>query len=352
MAQETNTFDRYDLSTGGENVREALADVIYNISPEDTPLMSNIGREKAESTYREWLIDKYATVSHTNAHIDGNQFSADALVNPVRVGNYLQISKKQLSITRRANKVNKAGRSKEMAYQLAKSGAELKRDMEAILHKNQAASAGTATAAPKSAGLFAWIGVGLAADVNTSSSRGAGLGADGALSSTTYGYVGTAAVEGTARALSEATLLSIIKAAFLNGGKPTALHMHPTVKVLFSNFMFSGSARIATPYQDHGAKAGKGAKVLGSVDYYVSDFGTLEVVPNQFQDADTTNKAVYVLDYDYLAVAFLDSFITEDLAKLGDASDKHILSDYTLVVRNAAALGIVADINSGTAMTT
>ena len=40
MAQPTNLYDTYD-TTG---IREDLVDVIYNISPEDTPILSAIPR--------------------------------------------------------------------------------------------------------------------------------------------------------------------------------------------------------------------------------------------------------------------------------------------------------------------
>ena len=46
MAQPSNMFDTYDTV----GLREDLADVIYNISPEDTPILSAIPRAKATST--------------------------------------------------------------------------------------------------------------------------------------------------------------------------------------------------------------------------------------------------------------------------------------------------------------
>ena len=43
MAQVTNTFSTYDAA--GE--REDLSDIIYSISPTDTPFMSGIGKSKS-----------------------------------------------------------------------------------------------------------------------------------------------------------------------------------------------------------------------------------------------------------------------------------------------------------------
>ena len=50
MAQPTNTFDTYD--SVGE--REDLSDVIYSISPTDTPFISSAAKTKATAENHEW----------------------------------------------------------------------------------------------------------------------------------------------------------------------------------------------------------------------------------------------------------------------------------------------------------
>ena len=40
-----------------KGLREDLADVIYNISPTDTPFQSSVGRTKATAVYHEWQTD-------------------------------------------------------------------------------------------------------------------------------------------------------------------------------------------------------------------------------------------------------------------------------------------------------
>ena len=64
MAQPTNTFDSYD-ATG---IREDLRDVIYNVSPEETPFLSTCKKTRATNTYHEWLQDTLRA-SAANAHI-------------------------------------------------------------------------------------------------------------------------------------------------------------------------------------------------------------------------------------------------------------------------------------------
>jgi hypothetical protein len=57
LAQPTNTYDSYD---GVNSIREDLADVIYNISPTETPFMSNASKGQASNTLYEWQTDALA----------------------------------------------------------------------------------------------------------------------------------------------------------------------------------------------------------------------------------------------------------------------------------------------------
>jgi hypothetical protein len=340
MAQLANTHDRYDLDTTGVNVVPDVSDIISNISPTETPLISNIGKDTATSTLKEWLKDSLAAPDAANKHIDGDEFTNEALDSAERLGNYCQISWKVLEVTRRAEKVKKYGRKSELAYQIAKKGKELKNDLEYIMvggGGHQAAAAGSSSVAPTTASLGSWLA--------TNTSRGAG-GADPTLSSTTYGYPNAAPTDGTDRALSEATLLGIIKDCYVEGGNPNTIMVGPVLKQKISQYMFSASARIATPYQEHGAKTKSGISVVGSVDVYVSDFGALDIVPNRRQREDDC----WVLDLEYWDVAYLDPYHVGDIAKTGDAMRKSLIVDYCLVSKNEAASGVVADIDETLAM--
>lgn len=331
MAQETGTHSRYDLQTKGENVREELANMIDMISPTDTPFQSMISKENSTNTVKEWLTDSLATADTGNAHIDGDTFSGDALTAPARLQNHHQILRKDMVVTRRAQKVNQAGTKSELSRQIVKGGLELRRDLEAIITNNQAAVIGDDSTAPRLAGLPAWLA--------TNTDRGA-TGTDPTLSSTTYGYPNAAAGDGTDRALSEATLLAVVKDCSVAGGKPTCIMVGPSVKQKLSQYMFGSSARIATPYQDHG-KAKEAASVVGAVDYYTSDFGALEIVYNLFQREDD----VFILDKSKWSLSYLDKYKVVDIAKQGDADRKMLVSDVTLCSKNEAASGIVADID-------
>ena len=104
--------------------------------------------------------------------------------------------------------------------------------------------------------------------------------------------------------------------------------------------------RIATQYQDQGPVNRGGVSVIGAVDVYVGDFQVLDIVPNRFQ----RERDVWILDTEYWDIAYLDGYKTETIAKIGDAERRHILVDWTLVSKNEAASGVVADIDETTAM--
>jgi hypothetical protein len=198
--------------------REDLTDVIYNISPTDTPFMSSVGKTKATAVYHEWQTDSLAAAVATNAAVEGADASSLTATPTVRRGNRTQISQKTIQIAGTLESIDKAGRKSEKAYQLSKASAELKRDMEKTLLSNTAAVTGDASTARKLGGLQAWINTNYV---------GAG----------TAGSVGTTArISGTDAAFTEAMLKSAVKKAYEQGGTPTVLMVTPTQKQVVSGF--------------------------------------------------------------------------------------------------------------------
>ena len=303
--------------------REDLTDMIYDISPTETPFMSSIGKTKATATFHEWQTDSLADATVNNAAVEGADASSATLSPTTRVGNRTQISQKTIQIAGTEETVDKAGRKSEKAYQLAKASSELKRDMEKIMLANQAASAGDSTTARTLGSLQAWL--------NTNAVLGAG-GVAGSLGT-------TARVSGTDAAFTEAMLKEAVKSAYTNGGNPTVLMVSPTQKQVVSTFAGIAEQRYAAP-------ANKQTTIVGAADVYLSDFGTLSVVPNRFTtpDADDNGEQAFVLDPEYAAVAFLRPFQTNELAKTGDSEKTQLLVEYTLEVKNEAAHAIIADL--------
>ena len=299
--------------------REDLTDIIYDISPTETPFMSSIGKTKATAVYHEWQTDSLAAATTANAAVEGADATSATLAPTVRLGNYCQIIQKTVQVSGTLDAVNKAGRKSEKAYQLAKASAELKRDLETILLANQGRSAGTSTTARKLGSVLSWI--------KTNSDVGSG-GADPA----TIGV--STRTDGTQRTFTEALLKTVVSEVFVSGGSPKILMVGAAGKQKVSSFAGIAAQRYMAP-------GNTPTTIIGAADVYMSDFGTMSVVPNRFM----RTRDALILDPEYAALAYLRPFQTNDLAKTGDSENTQLLAEVTLEVKNEAAHGIIADLD-------
>ena len=313
MAQPSETFDTYDSI--GE--REDLSDVIYNISPTDTPFLSSASKTQATAVLHEWQTDSLAAASATNAVIEGDEATADAISATTRLSNSSQILDKVVTITGTQEAVDKAGRASEIAYQIAKAAKELKRDLESSLTANNAEVTGAAGTAREMGGLGAWV---ITNDVfGSGGASGAGIG-------------NTARTDGTQRVFTETQLKSVIKSVWNSGGNPQIIMVGP-----FNKQKLSGFTGNSTRFD-----AGADATLYTSVDVYASDFGQTQVIPNRF----SRDRDGWVLDMDYWGVAFLRDFSMHELAKTGDTEKRQLLVECTLEARNEGASGLIADLTT------
>ena len=299
-------------------MREDLADVIYNISPTDTPIMSSIGKTSATAVYHEWQTDSLAAAT-TQAAVEGADATSITASPTTRVGNYTQIIQKTIQVSGTLDKVAKAGRKSEKAYQLAKASAELKRDLETIITANQGKSAGTSTIARTMGSLLSWI--------KTNSSQGTSGSAPATSGTSTR-------TDGTQRTATEALMKTVIASIFDQGGTPKAVFVGSAGKQKVSTF--AGIA--VNRYQINKPEPGV---IISAADIYQSDFGQLSIVPDRFM----RSRDMLILDPEYAAMAYLRPFMTNELAKTGDSEKTQILAEVTLEVKNEAAHGIVADLD-------
>lgn len=296
--------------------REDLSDIIYDISPAETPFLSAIPKTKATGTKHEWQVHSLTAASSGNAVLEGDDATTDASTLTSRVYNYRQISDKVARVTGTQEAVNKAGRRSEMAFQMEARMKELKRDVESTLLENQASGVGGATTAPLCGGAQAWIKTNI--DKASDATASAGNGTD-------------VHTDGTARALQESQVEAVLALAWSNGGEPTLGILNAFQKRKFA--AFSGSS---TKTSD-----GDKTKVVNSVDVYIDPLGnTVRLVPCRQVPADV----IYFFDPQYAKFAVLRDFKTMDLAKTGDSERKQILVEYTLEVCNEKAHAAVYDL--------
>ena len=319
MAQAAATFDAYTAI----GQREDLMDVIYEISPTETPFMSNAARTTAKAVLHEWQTDVLAAASTANAQIEGDDIAGITAVPTTRVGNRLQISRKSVTISGTLDSVDKAGRARETSYQVAKMGRELKRDMESILLSANQASAGSSTVARTMGGIESWLSTNVTVDAANTTASNPGL---------VGGLPASSPVDGTATAIDETIFKSVISDIWTAGGDARMIMCGASQKTNIS--AFSG---IATQFKN--VPQGQ-ATIVAGADLYVSDFGEHQIVPNRF----SRNQTVLFLDMEFWAVAYLRPIHQIELARTGDSEKRALLVEYTLVGRNEASSGKLPDL--------
>lgn len=314
MAQVGNTFDTYD-SVG---IREDLSDVIYNITPDETPFYSACKKTKAKSTLVEWQTDTLRS-SAVNAHIEGDETSYDAVSPTTRLVNRTQIFKNAVVIPDTDEGVNKAGRKQEIAYQTLKIAREQKLDIEKALFANQAAVAGSSTAARKLAGLGAWV--------KTNEENGGGTAA------APTGDGTDARTGGTAQDLTQDDFDSVMQQIWTSGGNPDRVYLSPVNMNVALGFAGNNNQRSQVQAGDE--------TVVKSLDVYVTPWGTVEFVPSR----ECRGEDVYILQNDMWEVAVLRGTKNTEMAKTGDATKRQVVTELTLCSKNEAASGGIFDTN-------
>ena len=305
-------------------IKEDLADIIYNISPTETPFMSGVGKTKATNTLHQWQTDALSAVA-ANAQAEGATITYPTISPTVKLGNYTQISSKSVQLSGTNEATVAAGRNSELAYQVAKSAKELKRDMETALLSNVAAAAGSAgSPTRKLGGVQTWI------KTNVSAGAG-GSGAGG----------GAIRTDGTQRPFTESLLKGVLVDCFNSGGNPNMIMVNAFNKQTLSGFT-GGSTRF---------DAAEDRRLITSIDVYESDFGTMQVAPNRFiRGANATAAKIgqdaLVLEMDMFAVSFLRDFSLQNPAQTADADQRFMVAEYTLESRNEAASGMVTDLTT------
>jgi hypothetical protein len=313
---------------GPNSIRQDLSDVIYDISPTDTPFVSNIGRDTCENTYFEWQTDVLASADTTNAALEGSDAGNAEFTPTVRVANYTQISRKVISVSNTDNKVNNAGMTSQMSYQKAKAAKELKRDMEAILTSNQAGVAGNSTTTPrKTAGLPTWL-------ITNSQANGATVSAMSGASGNGYPSTAwTGLSTATDVALTETMLKTAIQQVWTQGGDPKVFMVNAYNKTVAS--AFSGLAQQRMNYT-----SAQPMKIIATADIYLGDFGEVSIVPNRF----SPGNFAFVLDPEYASVSYLRPFQTFDLAVTGDSTKAEMVVEYGLRIKSEKAHAVIANL--------
>jgi len=319
MAITTGVVETYD-AVGN---REDLSDMIWDVSPSETPLLSAMKKTKATGSNHTWQEDSLAAAA-ANAHPEGEIAAPADPAATTLLSNYTQIYKKHAVVSGTQEAVNKAGRKSEMAFQVAKRMKEIKLDIEYSMFGNGVANGIGNIKVGGSSGTARESG-----SIETYLTSNVSVGSTGAAASGNSADVMTT---GTDRDLTEAILASVLTTAYGNGADPKLLAVSATNKGVVGDFTAGGATRYVST---------DASKLNVSIDVYEGDFHTLKVVPCRNIIGDN----VYAIDPQYLAFAELRGLHAKDLATTGDARQKEIICEGALEVCTEAAHAIIADTN-------
>jgi Family of unknown function (DUF5309) len=335
MAVPGQTALSYTFQAAPSNIiREDLEDFVYKISPTETPIMQAIGRKgKFKNTLHEWPVVELASPNPNNAQIEGNDLPNDPPTLALRLANYTQIMTKQKGVSSTDEAIVGAGDINKMAKQVLYGTQELKRDMESRLganHTNVADPGAATSAARKTASIAAFLQTNVSLGTGGTAKVAIRSGATPPGSVGGGGYPATAGVLGTARPITEAIFKAVIQAIWTQGGNPKYAFVGGTTKVTIS--AFTGNV---TRYQQQASR-----RLITAIDFYDSDFGRLEIVPDRFIDP----ALCLIIDPAYAELGWLQGMKNIPLAKTG-LNDKRLVScEWGTIVGNEKAHGMIADI--------
>ncbi len=313
MTVPAGTFSTYDSPTVTGGNREDLSDLLYDVSPTETPFLTACKKGKATATNHEWLTDVLEDAA-ANAAVEGEDAVATTPAGRERLGNYTQILTKTAIVTGTQEKVLKGGGIKsEMAYQVARRMKEMKRDLEfTLLAANQVKTAGTSSTA-RLLGSFTTY---LAGDAFYD-------GGAGAVSPTGNGVDN---VTGTLvpAAFTEPTLKLALEQMWQNNSNENVMMFSGSKQ----RSILSGFTGSSTRYADTDNK-----KLVASIDVYDGDYQTVTVAPTRYCDL----TKVFLVDSDYVEISDLRPMSSQDLAVTGDSMKKQIIWETTLSVLNPLA---------------
>jgi len=332
------TYSNTTDSTLQASIREDLSDVISNIDPADTPLMSMIASAQARSTVHEWLVDNLEAVS-TASSVEGAAFDHSVTKKPVRLSNYTAIFRRDFEVTDTMRAVENAGMTDAFAYQLDKAMRELGRNTEkallaggaAVAGDNQADDSGTTnTVEDPTARVMAGLGTFVPSGGGAAAySDPLGLSSDHSVAAT-----GDSTADANDQ-LVEDDFNGLLETMWTAGAKVDTVLANPAGKRNITSFTAGSTIRRNLD--------GAQDTIRNSVMYYESDFGNVSVVLSRHNPAGVC----YAFQRDMLAKAFLQPTSAEELARTTDSQPGTVKHELTLVVRNPYAVGEWTGVTTG-----
>jgi len=212
--------------------------------------------------------------------------------------NHTQIMQREVKVSRSQNQISQYGIREEFDYQSNKAIPHLMRLIEKGVYKGTR-SAGS-SAAPRSFG---------------------GLGT----------FVTNNAINSGSAAVTQAKFENALKAAYLDGGKPSKAFVSPTNMQVIKNFYDSANfLRVDTKEKTVGM----------TIEKIITPYGTVDLIMDRWAPDST----IYILDPEHVGFITYYPFTSEPLAKTGDYQRGEVVGEFTLCVRMDKAHAVITTI--------
>ena len=312
---------------------EDVQDVIYNISPIDSPVISMSKTIRATGKLHEWSQDDL-NCPGPNAQLEGAPAGMDQSKPIVELSNYCQIMTKVAEVTGTLEAVDKYGRDSEMAYQLELRYGELANDQEyAVVGMQQTKNAGAAN--PLTSDPTCYPVDGIEPQIPPfPDPQGVVTGAR-MMESFIPQLDDDVVIDGSAATDAEGVeelLLQAHLATYMKGGNPSYLVTDPKTAGIVSSF-----ALAAGRHRDIRNER----QIVNVIDLYVSTYGELDVVLDRNMEAGT----MLLVDFNYTATPVLRPTSDFPIAKVGDSDKREILWEGTYAVLNTGAHAAVTGVS-------
>lgn len=330
-------FDGSDLKSGV--AKEDLLEQITNISPSDTPFVSQAPKVGCRHIYHQWLIDSLGTPDLTGA-VEGADWSLDSTTVPTRVFNVTMILRKDIGLSESQRAVDTAGFADQYAYEVQKAVKELGVKLEKIVFGALTTATGASGTARVMKGLQAFI------TTNTAYAGNNG------------GTVGDATHDGV---VTVGDFNDMLNSIYTQGGNPEQVYVSPKVKRQISAFGVPGAAA-GNVYAKNIAAVDK--KLIGAIDFYESDFGLIQIVLDRWvpessntttatASATATGGQMFFLSRAINRLAWLPGRQVhhELIGKRGDSVAGLVVGECTLEVLSEKANGRILSVNNKSSVT-
>jgi hypothetical protein len=332
--------------TSAKGARENLESLLKTVEPTETPLYSTLSQSEApKATLNEWLVDSLSD-PEIGGTIDGVDLTISDAANLIdsraRLGNRVQTIRDIFSVSRQAEMIDVApgGQGGLFNASKAKSLIQLKRSIETAIASGNDQAAGTSSAGATLCGLGIWSDPTATGNTFDTSAKQAFRAVSGSRVS-----LGS---------LTESALRGLLQEVYTASGAKGSYKLYAGPAVMNAITDYTRAAVSNNPVYSFTQDV-SGKTLVNSVLHYVSDFGSIDIIPDLFlgrvngsaSSPDTvegtvnTDRAYLIPDDDTVSLKFLEGISVVDLPDNGAGKRAFTEAMLTLRVGNPRALGSI-----------